>query len=164
MLLIWQHSASSWYALPPPKPALRKATLSHGGIARQRTPLILIGAMMSLSDERGILERESVANLAMSISQILTASEPLEQILQQCVESLIWHLDLAFARIWLLDSTERTLVLAASAGLSTNLHGTFSRIPVATSLKIGRVVRERRPHLTNRLHEETWVRDQEWVP
>lgn len=85
-------------------------------------------------------------------------------ILQRCAEQIVAHLGVVFARIWLLeDDDPHVLILRASAGLYTNLHGRYSRVPVSTSLKIGRMVADRRPRLTNRLQEEGWIKEPEWA-
>ena len=49
--------------------------------------------------------------------------ESLEAILHECAESIVRHLDAAFARIWTLSRDERMLELRASAGLYTHLNG-----------------------------------------
>ncbi|WP_447978383.1 ATP-binding protein [Candidatus Nitrospira bockiana] len=118
---------------------------------------------MRPTEERQLLEREALASVATSISSIFTVHEPLDRMLHLCMESLVWHLDVSLARVWLLDHTGDTLILAGSAGLSTNLKGEYSRVPVAAPLKIGEMVRDRRPRLTNRLQEESWVRNPQWV-
>jgi len=110
-----------------------------------------------------VIERSRLAALAVRISGIQSRSISLTQMLQECTEALVQDLDMAFARIWLLNEAETMLLLAASAGLSTNLHGGYSRVPVATSLKIGRMVRERQPMLTNRILEENWIKEPEWA-
>lgn len=110
-----------------------------------------------------VVERSRLAACAVRISGIQSRTASLDSMLQQCTEALVQDLEMAFARIWLLDETGQTLVLAASAGLSTNLHGAYSRVPVATSLKIGRMVHDRQPKLTNRISQESWVKDPEWA-
>jgi signal transduction histidine kinase len=110
-----------------------------------------------------LLERERLARLATAVSHILSIPQALDQILQQCARTIVSHLDVAFARIWLLDKAGDTLILRASEGQYTNLHGAYSRVNVMTSLKIGRMVVDRQPRLTNRLQEEDWVREPDWV-
>lgn len=118
---------------------------------------------MNRRDDSMLLERERLANLAITMSHLVTTAQPLQHILQQCAEALVWHLDVAFARIWLLNDRGDTLLLRASAGAYTDLNGRYSRVPMSTSLKIGRIVAERQPMLTNRLQEEGWVREPEWA-
>lgn len=110
-----------------------------------------------------LLERERLARLTTAVSHILSTPQALDQILQQCARTIVSHLDVAFARIWLLDEAGDTLILRASEGQYTNLHGAYSRVNVMTSLKIGRMVVDRQPRLTNRLYEEDWVREPDWV-
>ena len=110
-----------------------------------------------------LFERERLARLATTISHLLTMPHPLHQILQQCADAIVHGLDVAFARIWLLDESGQTLILRASAGMYTNLEGRYSRVPVETSLKIGWVARDRTPRLTNHLQEEAWIREPDWA-
>src|ERR1043165_5459559 len=109
------------------------------------------------------MERERLASLAIAISHILTTHQPLDLILQRCAETIVGLLDVALTRIWLLDGSSEMLFLRASAGLSTNLHGRYSTIPVATSLNVGRIVEDRQPRSTNRLQEEEWLSEPEWA-
>lgn len=110
-----------------------------------------------------LLERERLARLATAVSRVLTFPRALDQILQECARTIVSHLDVAFARIWLLDESGDTLILRASEGQYTSLHGTYSRVNVMTSLKIGQMVVDRQPRLTNRLQEEEWVREPAWA-
>jgi signal transduction histidine kinase len=119
--------------------------------------------MLQLPPGDILLERERLARLATAVSHILSIPQALDQILQQCARTIVSHLDVAFARIWLLDKAGDTLILRASEGQYTNLHGAYSRVNVMTSLKIGRMVVDRQPRLTNRLQEEDWVREPDWV-
>jgi signal transduction histidine kinase len=116
-----------------------------------------------MADERALLERERLASLATRISHILTEQQSLPVILQQCAEHIVSSLDMVFARMWLLDDQAQTLILKASAGLYTNLHGRYSRVPIRTSLKIGQIVVDRCPRLTNTLQEEVWVNEPDWA-
>lgn len=110
-----------------------------------------------------VRERTRLAALAVRISEIQSQTLSLQEMLQACTEAVVHELDMAFARIWLLDEAGDVLILAGSAGLSTNLHGAYSRVPVATSLKIGRMVHDRLPRLTNQVQQEPWIREPEWA-
>jgi len=83
--------------------------------------------------------------------------------LQQCAEHMVQHLDVVFARIWLLEDDPHLLILKASAGLYRNLEGRYSRVPISSSLKIGRMMLDRQPRLTNSLQEDGWVKEPEWA-
>ena len=118
---------------------------------------------MSGYHSEAIMERERLASLAIAISHILTTQQPLDLILQRCAETIVGHLDAALTRIWLLDGRSEMLFLRASAGLSTNLHGRYGTIPVATSFNIGQMLEDRQPRFSNRLQEEGWLKEPEWV-
>ena len=116
-----------------------------------------------MRDDSSLLERERLATLATTISHILTTQQSLPVILQQCAEHMVQHLDVVFARIWLLEDDPHMLALKASAGLYRNLEGRYSRVPISSSLKIGRMMLDRQPRLTNSLQEDGWVKEPEWA-
>jgi PAS domain S-box-containing protein len=108
-------------------------------------------------------QRERQARLAALIGNALTAAEPLDVQLRRCAEVLVGHLDAAFARIWVLDDADPTmLALRASAGRYTHLDGPHGRVQVG-SLKIGRIAADRRPHLTNDVRRDPQISDPAWA-
>jgi PAS domain S-box-containing protein len=86
----------------------------------------------------------------------------LRSVLQRCAETVVRHLDAAFARVWTLDHDETVLELQASAGMYTHLDGAHGRVPVG-KFKIGLIAEERQPHLTNSVVGDPRVGDQEWA-
>ena len=86
----------------------------------------------------------------------------LRTILQQCAEAMVEHLNVAFARIWLLNKEENVLELQASAGMYTHLDGPHARVPVG-QFKIGLIAQDRQPHLTNNVINDPRVSDREWA-
>jgi GAF domain-containing protein len=95
-----------------------------------------------------MLEQEGPRTAALSSEVGITVVQnlPLRRILQQCAQSLVDHLDAAFARIWTLNPGTQVLELQASAGHYTHLDGTRSRVPDG-SLKIGLIAAERLPNV-----------------
>jgi PAS domain S-box-containing protein len=118
---------------------------------------------MPTSDDQLLVERESLASLVTKISHILTADHPLDRILQQCTESLVWHLDVALVEVWLLDASGDSLVLAASTGNVERAYGQGHRMTVSSSVDIGAMMEHRRPRLTYSLQEQGWLSDPEWA-
>jgi PAS domain S-box-containing protein len=106
--------------------------------------------------------RVRISMLGEDVGRALTQSASLSEALNRCAEALVRHLDAAFARIWTIDETEQILELQASAGIYTNLNGTYSRVSVG-HLKIGRIAHVRQPHLTNDLQNDSEVDNPEWV-
>lgn len=103
------------------------------------------------------------AALRAEISAALTnENNSLSQMLQECAESVVEHLDAALARIWLLNETGDVLALQASAGLEVNLPGLAERVPVG-QYKIGLIAEEKAPHLTNDLLNDPRVSDKDWA-
>ncbi len=108
------------------------------------------------------IEREKLAILNSELSLGLVQNNSLPEILQSCTETIVKHLDAAFARIWTLYDEENVLKLRASAGIYTHLDGEHSRVPVG-KYKIGLIAAERKPHLTNAVVGDSRVSDQEWA-
>jgi PAS domain S-box-containing protein len=118
-----------------------------------------------LRAETGRAEAERRARLAAFGAEVggaLNESPTLAEALQRTAEALVRHLDAAFARIWTLDEAAQMLELRASAGLYTHLDGGHARVPVGR-LKIGRIAREGRPHLTNDVPHDPQVGDRAWA-
>ena len=88
--------------------------------------------------------------------------ESLEAILHECAESLVRHLDAAFARIWTLSPDGRMLELRASAGLYTHLNGAHSQIPIG-QFKIGAIAREQKHVLTNDIINDPRISNKAWA-
>ena len=88
--------------------------------------------------------------------------ESLEAILHECAESIVRHLDAAFARIWTLNRDGTMLELRASAGLYTHLNGSHSRIPIG-HLKIGMIAQEQKQVLTNDIINDPRISDKTWA-
>jgi PAS domain S-box-containing protein len=120
------------------------------------------GTGVRRSVEEVLLERERLAVLSAEVATALAQSETLPEMLRRCAESLVEHLDAAFARVWTFDEGENVLELQASAGLYTHLDGPHSRVPVG-QFKIGLIAEERRPHLTNDVPHDPRVSDKEWA-
>ncbi len=112
--------------------------------------------------EEMLAQRARLAALGAEISVTLTQKADLPETLQHCAETMVRHLDAAFARIWTLDQDGEALELQASAGLYTHLDGPHDRVPVG-KFKIGLIAQERRPHLTNAVWDDPRVSDKEWA-
>ncbi|HEX8722240.1 MAG TPA: PAS domain S-box protein [Pyrinomonadaceae bacterium] len=116
--------------------------------------------------------RRAEAELARRVHQAALGAEvgaalaegnaPLNLVLQRCAESVVAHLDAAFARIWTIERGSDVLELQASAGMYTHTDGPHGRVPVG-KFKIGLIAAERQPHLTNAVVGDPRVGDQEWA-
>lgn len=68
---------------------------------------------------------------------------------------------MALARVWTLDGAEGVLQLQASAGLYTGPSGPLNRVPIGE--KIGHLVQNRRPYVTNDLPGDPNFGSREWA-
>jgi PAS domain S-box-containing protein len=124
------------------------------------------------SDGVGMIEG-TLGRIGLRMASTLKVGEVLSEI----TRGLVDQLEAALARIWLLGPgdlckeclqaprcADRTacLHLAASAGLSERLDGTYRRIPVG-ALKIGRIAETREPVCTNDVLTDPRIADKEWV-
>jgi GAF domain-containing protein len=112
--------------------------------------------------EEEIRHRAQLSALGAAVGLSLTRTDSLARALQQCAEALVTHLGAAFARLWTLNEREGVLELQASAGLYTHLNGPHGKVPIG-EFKIGRIARDRKPHLTNTVIGDREVNDQEWA-
>ncbi|MEO8520108.1 MAG: PAS domain S-box protein, partial [Acidobacteriota bacterium] len=108
------------------------------------------------------LQRAQLSALGATVGLSLADTDTLAQALQRCAEALVIHLGAAFARIWTLNERGQMLELEASAGLYTHLNGRHGRVPVG-QFKIGRIARDRKPHLSNTVPDDPEVTDREWA-
>lgn len=131
--------------------ALREANRELHGEIEQRTRA-----------EESLTERVCMSTLNAEVAVALNAGTELHAMLQQCVELVVRHLDVAFARIWTLNEATRTLELQASAGCYTHLDGPHSRVRVG-QYKIGLIAQEKKPHLTNTVQTDPRVSDKAWA-
>jgi signal transduction histidine kinase len=113
-------------------------------------------------EARAISDQIRLGKLSMEISTALIREDTLPGMLTSCTESLVHHLNAAFARIWILNEETNILELQASSGIYTHLNGDHSRVPVG-ALKIGLIASERQPHLTNEVVGDPRVGNQEWA-
>lgn len=152
---------------------------THAGIVRflhtkkipifdqEDQPKFLLGISEDITEHKQAVEqlkeRARLSDFAAEASLCLNKNEPLNHLLQECVEATVNRLGAAFARIWVLGPgdlckdchkaewcVDRTqcLHLKASAGLSTNLNGEYRRVPMG-ALKIGRIAQGAGPLCTN---------------
>jgi PAS domain S-box-containing protein len=103
------------------------------------------------------------AALRADVSQELTNSDaPLTHVLQKCAQAIVDHLDMAVARIWLLNESERTLELQASAGIDMPIDSAHARVPVG-QYDIGLIAEEKTPRVTNDVADDPRLSNKEWA-
>lgn len=112
--------------------------------------------------EHALRQQMEIAALRATIGTALNEGVTLREMLQCCAEGLHQKLDVALARIWVLDEADQVLVLKASAGLYTHGNGDHSRVPIG-HLNIGAIAAQRQPYLTNDLMDDSLVSHPDWV-
>ncbi|MBA3714383.1 MAG: PAS domain S-box protein [Pyrinomonadaceae bacterium] len=125
-----------------------------------------IGSCIDINERKEAEEAQAeyvhLAALSTDVGVAFTADGSLKDMLRECTEALVRHLDAAFARVWTLDEAGKVLELQASSGMYTHLDGPHSRVPVG-KFKIGLIAEERQPHLTNSVIGDPRVADQGWA-
>ncbi|WP_164001748.1 GAF domain-containing protein [Pyxidicoccus caerfyrddinensis] len=107
-------------------------------------------------------QRQKELALSAEMGVAFAGALSIRDMLHQCAEAMVRHLDAAFARIWTLEEGSNVLELQASAGQYTHLDGPHARVPVG-QFKIGLIAREAKPHLTNDVQQDSRVGDREWA-
>lgn len=103
-----------------------------------------------------------ITSLDADVGISLSGSNTLQDILQQCAEALVRHLDAALVRVWMLNISDNVLELQASAGMYTHIDGSHNRIPI-DKLQPGLISQELKPYLTNDIRGDSRFYDQEWA-
>ncbi|UCD34651.1 MAG: diguanylate cyclase [Nitrospiraceae bacterium] len=112
--------------------------------------------------ESELIERMKLAELTAAIGSSMTEGATLSTMLEGCTISLVTHLDAFFARIWIYDEENDSLVLRASSGRYTRLDGYHSRKKPGVS-KIGMIAQEKSPIVTKNIIGDPQIIDQEWA-
>jgi len=112
--------------------------------------------------EESLKERVRLSTLNAEVAVALNAGTELQSMLQRCCELVVQHLEVAFVRIWTLNTGTQTLELQASAGHYTHLDGPHSRVKVG-QYKIGLIAETKKPVLTNTVQTDPRVSDKDWA-
>jgi PAS domain S-box-containing protein len=112
--------------------------------------------------EELLKERVRLSTLNAEVAVALNTGTELQSMLQRCCEMVVEHLQVAFVRIWTLNTGTQTLELQASAGCYTHLDGPHSRIK-SGHYKIGLIAESKKPLLTNSVQSDPRVSDKEWA-
>lgn len=123
---------------------------------------VLAGVIERQRAQERLQEQLRLAALGRDVGLALNQRDSLRDMLRECAEAIVRHLDAAFARIWTLNEADNMLELQASAGLYTHIDGGHRRVPVGL-YKIGLIALQRKPHLTNDVRNDLRVHDQEWA-
>jgi PAS domain S-box-containing protein len=106
--------------------------------------------------------RVRMSTLTAEVAVALNAGSELRPMLQRCSELMVQRLEVAFVRIWTLNTATQILELQSSAGCYTHLDGPHSRVRVG-EYKIGLIAREKKPLLTNSVQTDARVSDPAWA-
>jgi transcriptional regulator with GAF, ATPase, and Fis domain len=92
----------------------------------------------------------------------MTSTLELDEVLTAVTRGLVEDIDVALARVWLIDPADGALHLRASSGLSTRLDGQYGRVAVG-ALKIGEIAEAGRPMATNDVARDPRIADHAWA-
>lgn len=144
-------------------------------------PQYLLGISEDITDRKRTAEelekRAGLSDFFAEVSLSLNLNEPLNLLLQRCVETMAARLGSALARIWVLGEGDRCdecvnrdwcsdrtqcLHLQASAGLSRNLNGEYCRVPLG-ALKIGRIAQGAGAMVMNDILQDDRLPNKQWI-
>ncbi|MBD2252285.1 ATP-binding protein [Nostoc parmelioides] len=112
--------------------------------------------------EAALAERILLANFRTAIDNVFSQNHTLQQLMRGCAETMVTHLNAAFARIWTLNKQNNVLELQVSSGMYTHIDGPHRFVPVG-KFKIGLIAEEAKPHLTNSVQTDPRVGNKEWA-
>ncbi|HEY1697050.1 MAG TPA: sigma 54-interacting transcriptional regulator [Polyangiaceae bacterium] len=92
----------------------------------------------------------------------MTSSLALDDVLRSVTEGLVHDLDVALARVWLVEPGDALLRLRASSGLSARLDGSYATVAVGAR-KIGRIAETGEAICTNDVLHDARIADVEWA-
>lgn len=112
--------------------------------------------------EGALLERTRLFGLGAEIGMVLGQGGSLPDMLDRCVQSMVEHLEVNFARIWLLNRSTHLLELEAIAGQHGHTEEFYNRIPLGISI-IGFIGYHREPYVTNTAYSDVCIGAKEWI-
>ena len=129
-------------------------------------PQVLEGFITDITNmelaKKEITEKMRLLALSSEVGAILSRGGPMAAVLQQCCGSLLYHLDAASVRVWLMNAEDQILELQASAGLFTHLDNEQRSLPIGKGV-IGSLAEKKKSHVTNSLLDDPLLQDQEWA-
>lgn len=109
-----------------------------------------------------LLERSRLSEMSAAVGVSLSHGGNLSDILNQCTESLVQHLEATFARLWILNQETKLLELQAIAGEHTHTDEFPSRISLGISM-IGFIAQNHTPYFTNDVANDICIAAKDWV-
>jgi PAS domain S-box-containing protein len=113
-------------------------------------------ACLVLADD--VTARMRLAALDAEVGSALLQGTSLRETLGKCADSMVRHLNVAAARIWVLEQEDNVLELQASAGLSTD--SSEDRIALGKA-GIGMIASQRKPYFSSNLADDPLITN-EW--
>ena len=133
--------------------------MQFGGRAAELVLAIDVTEKMRAQAEKA--ERDRLTAVIAEVDVALGRAEMLPAGLKQCAEILASNLDLALARVWLLNEDEQVLQLRASAGIYTC--STDSSDTRSVGYELMQIAVEARPHFSNSMLSDPRLRDVDWA-
>ena len=132
-----------------------------------RGPIIRwFGTCVDIDDQKraeaALRHQNTLAMLAADVGRAFTLNGTLREILEDCCSSIVRHLEVAFARVWIVDGDGTTLELQASAGMYKHTDGPHARVRVGDR-KIGWIAATRECHVTNDVPGDPHIDDPLWA-
>lgn len=129
--------------------------------------LVAIASTLASAIERDdaqqrLHEQSRLSALSAEVGHSLTRGDSLRDMLAQCAQAMVTHLDAAVAEFWTLDEAKQALELQASAGLPTRIDQRPPHIPVGQST-IGAIAQDLHSYLTDDLTTYSDVDDPAWA-
>lgn len=122
----------------------------------------IIPSGLDISDRKRVecvlADRARMSELHAELALALARDASLEQIIQQCCQYFVDHLDAAFSGIWLLDESRSVLQLKAYAGIGHGLSQDQKSVPMGCQA-IGNIAAKRVPFATDDVQHDPYFDD-----
>jgi signal transduction histidine kinase len=133
------------------------AALATAELAQQ----LQVDIGVRIQTEAQLRHQSQLTLFAAQIAKALIEQGNLTPMLQGCIDVITERLCAVHAAIWIFRDHDTILELQASSGLYTDLNDRYAHLS-PESLKIGRIITERRPHWTNAIDGNSLLPENEW--
>ena len=105
-------------------------------------------------------KRTQLAAVDAEVGSALLQGTSLRETLRKCADAVVRHLNVAVARIWILDQEENVLQLQASAGIPAS--ASEDRLPLGKT-GVGMIASQRKTYVSGNLAQDPLLCGEDWL-
>lgn len=130
-------------------------------------PVLYVGQVQDITErkrsEAQLREHSALVTLSADVGLAFTRDSCLQEMLQNCVTSIVKNLDASVARVWTLDPEDRVLELKASSEAVASHNGLQRQVRIGVG-RIGLIAQQKQPYVTNSAMDDpgldVWEREE----